>query len=102
MPNVADVIRDLGGPEVIRGRCRAFWRGGRGMNVSVDGEKWFDHVTGRGGGPLQLAEAVLGEAEGRRWFRERYGSRHVPCHKARRVPAVPDELLRRVEPAKAD
>lgn len=35
MPNVADVIRDLGGPELIHRRCRAFWRGGAGMRMQT-------------------------------------------------------------------
>jgi hypothetical protein len=102
MPNVAEVIRDLSGPEVIHGRCRAFWRGGDGRNISVDGERWFDHVTGRGGGPLQLAEEALGETEGRRWWSERYG--RVTCRpkEARRLPVVPDELLGRMVGALAD
>ncbi len=102
MPNVADVIRNLGGPEVNQGRCRAFWRGGDGRNISVDGERWFDHVGGRGGGPLQLAETVLGDAEGRRWYQERYGRVLCRPKAARRVPVVPDELLRRVVAALAD
>lgn len=101
MPNVADLIRDLGGPEVVHGRCRAWYRDGDGRNISVDEERWFDHVTSRGGGPLQLAEAVLGGAEGRRWYQERYG-RVLRRPTARRVPVVTDELLRRVVAALAD
>lgn len=102
MHKVADVIRDLGGPEVIHGRCRAFWRGGDGRNISVDGERWYCHVSGRGGGPLQLAQTVLGETEGRCWYEARYG--RVLCRQkaARRVPVVPDELLRRVVATLAD
>ncbi|MFN9922187.1 MAG: hypothetical protein ACK555_20720 [Acidobacteriota bacterium] len=99
---MADVIRDLGGPEVIHGRCRAFWRGGDGRNISVDIERWFDHVTGRGGGPLQMAVEVLGEAEGRRWYQERYGRVTCRPRAARRVPVVADELLSRIVAALAD
>ena len=97
-----EVIAALGGPELRHGRVRAWWRDGNGLNVSVDGEQWFDHVANEGGGPLQLAQVVLGEAEGRLWFKERYGARRVPCPKARRVPVVPDELLRRIVAALAD
>jgi hypothetical protein len=102
LPSAADLIRDLGGPEVIRGRCRAFWRGGDGLSVSVNGEVWFDHVSGRGGGPLQLAQAVLGGIEGRLWYREQYGNDACRPKAARRVPLVPDELLRRVVASLAD
>ena len=102
MPNVADVIRDLGGPEVVRGRCRAWLRDGDAPNISVDEERWYDHVTGRGGGPLQMAMEAHGDADGRRWYQERYG-RVQTCRKAgRRVPTVPDELLRRMVAALAD
>lgn len=102
MPKVADVIRDLGGPEVIRGRFRVWWRGGDGLSGSAKDEQWYDHVTGKGGGPLQLAEAVLGEAEGRRWFRDRYGLALCRQRAARRAPVVADELLRRMVAALAD
>lgn len=101
-PSIAAVNAALGGPELRHGRCRAWWRGGDGLNISFRDEDWYDHVTGEGGGPLQLAQAVLGVSEGRRWFVERYGSRGVPCQKARRVPAVADELVRRMVAALAD
>ena len=102
MVELAEVIAVLGGPEVRHGRVPAWWRGGDGLNISVDGEQWFDHVANEGGGPLQLAQTVLGETEGLVWFKERYGARRVPCHRARRVPVVPDELLRRVVASLAD
>lgn len=46
----------LGGGDPRRGRGRAFWRGGYGYNVSINADKgaWFDHVTGEGGGILDL------------------------------------------------
>lgn len=102
MPSAADVIRDLGGPKVVRGRCRAWWRDGDGQNISVVGELWYCHVTGRGGRALQLAIEILGEAEGRRWFRERYGRVMCRPKAAQRVPSVPDEMLRRMVAALAD
>ena len=102
MPNVADVIRDLGGPELVRGRCRAWLRDGDGPNISVDEGRWFDHVTGRGGGPLQMAMEAHGDADGRRWYQERYGRVLCRPKAARRVPSVSDELLRRVVAGLAD
>ncbi len=108
-PSMIDVAEALGlGPFRRAGRewlCKAKWRGGDGWNIALNAERgvWVDW-TGKagGGGPRQLAEAVLGVAEGRTWFQSRYGTRHVKCRKARRVSVVPDEPLRRVVAALAD
>ncbi len=108
-PNIFEGAEALGlGPFRQSGRewvCKATWRNGDGWNVAINEELgvWTDRTgKARGGRLLRLAETVLGETEGRRWFRDRYGSRTVPCHKARRVPVVPDELLRRMVAALAD
>jgi len=102
MPSVIELIVELGGPPPLHGRFRAWWRDSDDPNISEDGERWYDHVTGKGGGPLQLAQTVLGETEGSKWFADRYGSRRVPFRKAQRVPVVPDELLRRMVACLAD
>ena len=40
------------------GRCAAVWRGGKGLNVHVERDKWFDFKTEQGGSVLDLCAAV--------------------------------------------
>jgi hypothetical protein len=46
----------LGSPPLRRNRGRAFWRGGDGLNVTLNDNKavWHDHARGEGGGVLDL------------------------------------------------
>lgn len=57
-----DIARDWYGCKINgTGRCAALWRGGDDPeNVSIDREKFFDHVTKQGGGPIQLAAFKFG------------------------------------------
>lgn len=44
------------GATIHAGRCNAAWRGGDGADhVTIDREKWYDHVQKTGGGIIQLA-----------------------------------------------
>ena len=57
----AAMARDLYGALVINGRCAATWRGGDNPEaVSIEREKWFDHVAKCGGGPVELAAFRFG------------------------------------------
>jgi hypothetical protein len=59
---ISEVWERLGGEPLVRGRGKAFWRKGAGRNVSVRDDKnvWRDHVTGAGGGVLDLIVQVRG------------------------------------------
>ena len=102
-PSILDGAEALGlGPFRRSGRewlCKATWRNGDGWNIAINDELgvWTDRTgKARGGRLLQLAEVARGEAEGRRWFRDHYGGVMCRPKAARRVPTVPDELLRRI------
>jgi len=57
----AAFARDVYGAKVAHGRCNAAWRGGDGVeNVSIDREKWYDHVSKQGGGIIELAAQQFG------------------------------------------
>ena len=76
--SISDIVRALGGPEIRRGRCRAWWRdGGSCTSVSLDdaGGRWYDHGAGRGGGVLALVEAALGcsRREAAAWLADYHG-----------------------------
>ena len=60
--SIVDIWASLGGGDLRHGRGVAFWRGGDGLNVSLDEAKgvFFDHAHGTGGGILALVETVLG------------------------------------------
>lgn len=51
----------LGGDPPKRGRARAFWRDGDGLNVSLSDDKgaWYDFRDNSGGGILDLIQCVL-------------------------------------------
>jgi hypothetical protein len=59
--SIGEVWERLGGGKLHHGRGRAFWRGGDGWSVSVDGKggRWFDFVTGGGGRVLRLVQTAL-------------------------------------------
>ena len=61
IPPIVPVWRRLGGGELRNGRGRAFNRGGKGYNVSIDSYKdvWHDFVSGASGGVLDLVETML-------------------------------------------
>ena len=74
------VWRSLGGGPLCGNRGRAFWRNGDGLNVAIDEGRWFDHVTGAGGGTLALIETAL-ECDRRAamaWFSEHFGTSEQP------------------------
>ena len=60
--SIAEVWAALGGGDLRRGRGKAFWRGGDGLNVSINGTRgvFFDHARAEGGGMLHLIETALG------------------------------------------
>jgi len=73
LPNIEDVWRRLGGDDLKRGRARAFWRDGHNSSaVSVDIARniWRDHVSGAGGGILDLVRVALNvdKAGALRWL----------------------------------
>lgn len=52
---------DIFNTTIRNGRCAATWRGGDNPEaVSIDKERWFDHVSKQGGGILQLAAFQFG------------------------------------------
>jgi len=59
---ITEVYRASGGPELRHGRGTAFWRGGDGLNVSLNDARgtWYDFATGDGGGVLDLVVTVRG------------------------------------------
>lgn len=51
-----ELAAEVYGATVRNGRCNAAWRGGDGTdNVSIERDKWYDHVAKTGGGPIELA-----------------------------------------------
>jgi hypothetical protein len=75
---ISEVYRRLGGPELRGNRGPAFWRGGDGLNVSMDDTRgvWHDFGgDGEGGGILDLVQLVLGgnRADALRWCAELAG-----------------------------
>jgi hypothetical protein len=59
--SIVAVWRALGGPQPVRGRSCAFWRGSRDLNIALKDTTgaWFDFVTNGGGGIIALVETVL-------------------------------------------
>lgn len=57
---ISDVWQALGGDPPKRGRARAFWRDGDGLNVSLSDDKdaWYDFRDNAGGGVLDLVQCV--------------------------------------------
>ena len=56
------LVPALGGPPVKRGRCRAWFRGGRNdSSLSIDDARggWYDFGTGLHGGVLDLIQTAL-------------------------------------------
>ncbi len=49
-----DFAEQILNSKVTDNRCVATWRGGERDSVSIDKEKWFDHVTRQGGGLIEL------------------------------------------------
>ena len=60
---ISELVGALGGPALRNGRCRAWYRGGENpTSLSIDEQRgcWYDNGAGRGGGKLDLIQAVLG------------------------------------------
>jgi hypothetical protein len=59
--NICEVFVALGG-EMRGRRGKAFWRGGDGVNVSLDESSglWHDFAAGEGGDVFKLVETALG------------------------------------------
>ena len=57
---ISDVWQALGGDPPKRGRAKAFFRGGDGLNISLDDSKgaWYDFRENTGGGILALIQLV--------------------------------------------
>jgi len=97
---ISEVIAALGGPEVIKGRCRAWYRDGKSStSLSIDDERgvWFDHGTARGGGVVRLVEVALdvNRQHAFDWLRKRYGiAKPDPAMRTRRqaVRSTANEL----------
>lgn len=83
---ITNVIERLGGGPVRGTRCRAWFRDGRGLNLSIDAKRglWHDFVTGEGGGILQLVEVALGcdRSAALAWLGERFGIEATPARTA--------------------
>lgn len=85
---IEDVWRALGGGELRRGRGRAFWRDGDGLNVALDPKRgtWRDFATNAGGGILQLIQTVRGCSKGEafEWLADLAGVALTPFSADRR------------------
>ncbi len=85
---IEDVWRALGGGELRRGRGRAFWRDGDGLNVALDPKRgtWRDFATNAGGGILQLIQTVRGCSKGEafEWLADLAGVALTPTSPERR------------------
>lgn len=59
---ISEIYQALGGPRPRGRRGPAFWRGGDGLNVSMDDKRgvWHDFKTDEGGGVLALVQRVRG------------------------------------------
>ena len=70
-------VAEMMGAKIKGNRCAAVWRGGDGdQNVSfTDDGAWYDHVTGKGGGVLELAAEQFGGdlQQGQEWLGEKLG-----------------------------
>ena len=77
LPSITEVWQALGGGELKRGRGRAFWRGGDGLNISINADKgaWYDFTAGTGGGILDLVATVLAcdRPGAGQWIRDAFG-----------------------------
>ena len=74
--DIMQVWTMLGGGHLRGGRGQAFWRDGKGYNVSLEPDKgaWFDHRDGVGGGILDLAVKGLGSRqEAIKWLQDNCG-----------------------------
>jgi hypothetical protein len=96
---ISDVYRALGGPNLRGKRGPAFWRGGKGLNVSLDDSRgvWNDFVGGEGGGILDLIQRVTGgsKSDALRWAADFAG---VPMND---TPLSTEERSRWAEDRKA-
>ena len=74
---ISEVYRALGGPELRGMRGPAFWRGGDGLNVSLDDARgvWHDFRDDSGGGVLDLIIQARGgtRADALRWVADLVG-----------------------------
>lgn len=52
--NCVTYLQSQFGIKFTGSRCNAFWRGGDGPNVSVQPDRWYDHVEKVGGGIIEL------------------------------------------------
>jgi hypothetical protein len=59
--NCAEFATAVYGSKIVAGRCAAVWRGGDNPEaVSIERDKWFDHVSKAGGGIIELAAFKFG------------------------------------------
>src|SRR5215472_2083612 len=67
----------LGGGQLRRNRAQAFYRGGKGLSVSLNNltGTWFDHAEGCGGGKLDLIARVNGgtRSDAMKWLAAELG-----------------------------
>ncbi len=96
---LSDVVAALGGPEVKRGRCAAWYRGGDNpTSLSIDDPRrwWRDFKTGEYGGILDLIQIVVGcsRSEAAEWLAGYHGT-----SLARQSPQQTREWRRRHEQA---
>ena len=77
--SITDVWVALGGGPLRHGRGKAFWRNGDSDNVVLDDDRgvWYDHAHGKGGGILDLIQAVHGcdRRDALRWLADHLGIR---------------------------
>ena len=80
--NIVELWRALGGCKLWRGRGRAFWRDGDGLNVGIDSQRgtWRDFATNEGGGKLKLIQTVLNcsKQDAFKWLADLAGIRLSP------------------------
>jgi len=103
---ISELLPALGGPEVKRGRCPAWFRGGDSDSLSVNDRfgSWHDFKTGQHGGILDLIELALGcsRREAVKWLGDHHGvslggwrtptDAHAWRQRSQRVKAAVGEL----------
>lgn len=105
--HAADIVLELLGPPLARGRVEWRWGKKGSLAVIVGGEKagfWFDHESGQGGAILELISRELGtdRLHAISWAADRLGLKYRSSHSNENIVQAPiNENIAAPAPAKA-